>query len=183
MMNSLDGVKIAILLADGFEQVEMVKPREALQKQGAQTYLISNKTTVQGWNHADKADSFHVDVLLENAIPDDYDALILPGGVMNPDTLRTLPEAVEFTQKMDEQKKIIAAICHGPWLLINAQLVKEKHLTSWPSVKTDLMNAGAVWVDKPVVQDGNLITSRKPDDIPEFNKVIVEQLKQYKQRS
>ncbi|MCE0724177.1 MULTISPECIES: type 1 glutamine amidotransferase domain-containing protein [Legionella] len=182
-MNSLKGLKIAILLTDGFEQVEMVKPRSALQDQGAQTFLISNKSTVQGWNHADKADSFDVDVLLENANPNEFDALLLPGGVMNPDTLRTLPEAVAFTKKVNEQQKTIAAICHGPWLLINAMAVKDKRLTSWPSVKTDLINAGGVWVDQAVVKDGNLITSRKPDDIPEFNQAIIEQLSDYKAKA
>ncbi|HHF7376056.1 type 1 glutamine amidotransferase domain-containing protein [Legionella bozemanae] len=182
-MNSLNGLKIAILLTDGFEQVEMVKPRKALQDQGAQTFLISNKSTVQGWNHADKGDSFDVDVLLENANPNEFDALLLPGGVMNPDTLRTLPEAVEFTKKFNEQQKTIAAICHGPWLLINAMAVKYKRLTSWPSVKTDLINAGGIWVDQAVVKDGNLITSRKPDDIPEFNKAIIEQLSEHKTKA
>ncbi|QMT59789.1 type 1 glutamine amidotransferase domain-containing protein [Legionella sp. PC997] len=175
-MNSLNGLKVAILLTDGFEQVEMVEPRNALQAQGAQTFLISNKSKVQGWNHSDKGDSFEVDILLENANPNDFDALVLPGGVMNPDTLRTLPEAVEFTKKINIQQKTIAAICHGPWLLINAMAVKYKRLTSWPSVKIDLINAGGIWVDEAVVKDGNLITSRKPDDIPEFNKALIEHL-------
>ncbi|KGP64111.1 glutamine amidotransferase [Legionella norrlandica] len=179
-MNPLDGLKIAILLTDGFEQVEMVKPREALQSQGAQTFLISNKSTVQGWNHAEKADSFNVDVLLENAKPNEFDALLLPGGVMNPDALRLLPKAVEFTKKINEQQKTIAAICHGPWLLINAEVAKGKRLTSWPSVKIDLINAGGIWIDQAVVKDGNLITSRKPGDISEFNKAIIEQLSDYK---
>ncbi|MCW8418212.1 type 1 glutamine amidotransferase [Fluoribacter dumoffii] len=178
-MNSLNGFKVAILLTDGFEQVEMVKPRKALDDEGAQTFLISNKSKVQGWNHADKADSFDVDVLLEHADPKEFDALLLPGGVMNPDTLRMLPKAVEFTKKINEQQKPIAAICHGPWLLINAQAVKDRRITSWPSVKTDLINAGGVWVDQPVVQDGNLITSRKPDDIPEFNKALIKQFSDF----
>lgn len=182
-MNSINGLKIAILLTDGFEQVEMEQPCDALQNQGAQTFLISNKSTVQGWNHADKADSFNVDVLLENANPDEFDALLLPGGVMNPDTLRTLPEAVEFTKKMNAQQKTIAAICHGPWLLINAQMVKDRYLTSWPSVKIDLINAGGKWIDQPVVKDKNLITSRKPEDIPEFNKALIEQLHEYKTKA
>jgi protease I len=181
-MNSLNGLKVAILLTDGFEQVEMVKPRDALQDQGAQTFLISNKSTVQGWNHEDKANSFDVDVLLEHANPNEFDALLLPGGVRNPDTLRTLSEAVEFAKKINEQQKIIAAICHGPWLLINAQAVKYKHVTSWPSVKADLINAGGIWVDQPVVKDGNLITSRNPDDISEFNKAIIEHLRDYKSK-
>lgn len=179
-MSSLDGIKIAILVANGFEQVEMVKPREALKNEGAETFLISNTSSVQGWNHADKADSFIVDILLKNANPDEFDALLIPGGVMNPDTLRTLPEAVEFTKKIHEKRKTIATICHGPWLLINAQIVKNKRLTSWPSVKTDLINAGGIWMDQAVVQDRNLITSRNPGDITEFNKAILEQLKNYK---
>jgi protease I len=179
-MNLLNGLKIAILLTDGFEQVEMVKPREALQNLGAETFLISNKSTVQGWNHADKADSFTVDILLEKANPNEFDALLLPGGVMNPDTLRTLPKAVEFVKKINEQQKTIAAICHAPWLLINAEVVKDKRLTSWLSLKTDLINAGGAWVDQPVVQDGNLITSRNPGDILEFNEAIIEQLSNYK---
>lgn len=179
-MSLLNGLKIAILLTDGFEQVEMVKPREALQNLGAQTFLISNKSKIQGWNHADKADSFTVDILLEEAKPNEFDALLLPGGVMNPDTLRTLPDAVEFVKQINEQQKTIAAICHAPWILINAQIVKDKHLTSWLSLKTDLINAGGIWVDQPVVKDGHLITSRKPDDILEFNKAIIEQLRNYK---
>jgi protease I len=179
-MSALNGLKVAILLTDGFEQVEMVKPREALQEKGAQTFLVSNKSTVQGWNHADKADSFEVDVLLEQANPDEFDALLLPGGVMNPDTLRILPEAIEFTKKINAQKKMIAAICHGPWLLINAGVAKGKQLTSWSSIKLDLMNAGAIWIDQSVVKDGSLITSRKPEDIPEFNKALVEYLNDYK---
>lgn len=179
-MNLLNGLKIAILLTDGFEQVEMVQPRNALQIEGAQTFLISNKSTVQGWNHADKADSFDVEVLLDHANPNEFDALIVPGGVMNPDTLRTLPTAIEFTKKINEQQKTIAAICHGPWLLINAGIAKNKQLTSCSSIKIDLMNAGGVWIDQPVVTDGNLITSRKPDDIPEFNKAIIQQLHEYK---
>jgi protease I len=179
-MNSLNGLKVAVLLTDGFEQIEMVKPCEALQNQGAKTILISNKERVQGWNHADKADFFNVDVLLDKANPNDFDALLLPGGVMNPDTLRTLPKAIEFTKKIHEQHKIIAAICHGPWLLINAQIVKGKQLTSWASVKCDLINAGGIWIDQPVVKDGTIITSRKPDDIPEFNKAIIEELQAYK---
>lgn len=175
-MNSLARFKIAILLTDGFEQVEMVEPRKTLQECGASIFLISNKKTVQGWNHADKADSYDVDILLEDANPDVFDALILPGGVMNPDTLRTLPDAVQFVKKINQQNKLIAAICHGPWLLINAEIVKGKHLTSWPSVKTDLINAGGIWEDKAVVIDGNLITSRKPDDIPAFNQAIITKL-------
>jgi protease I len=181
-MNAL-GFKIAILLTDGFEQVEMVKPKKALDEYGAQTFLISDKSRVQGWNHAKRGNYFDVDILLENANPQLFDMLLLPGGVMNPDTLRTLPKAVAFAKEMNKQKKTIAAICHGPWLLINAGVVKGKYLTSWSSLKTDLINAGAIWRDRPVVVDGNLITSRRPDDIPAFNQAIIEQLEQHHKKA
>lgn len=179
-MASLDGLKIAILLTDGFEQVEMVKPREALQSLGAQTFLISNKASVQGWNHTEKADFFKVDVFLENANPNEYDALLLPGGVRNPDTLRTIPDAINFIKKIHEHQKVIGAICHGPWLLINAKIVNARRLTSWPSIKIDLINAGGTWINRSVVQDRNIVTSRKPEDITEFNQVLIEQLMNYK---
>lgn len=175
-MNALKGLKIAILVADGFEQVEMVKPRNALQDQGAATTLISLKPTVQGHHHADKGDTFSVDLLLDRADPTHFDALLLPGGVLNPDTLRMETKAIDFIKKIHQQKKPIAAICHGPWLLINAGIAKNHHVTSWPSVKTDLINAGALWEDKAVVKDGLLITSRNPHDIPAFNKAIIELL-------
>jgi protease I len=173
-MNTLRGTKVAILVADGFEQVELVEPRNALEQAGASTYIVSpNERTVEGWNHFDKGDCFDVDVLLSKANADDFDALLLPGGVANPDTLRRLPEAVSFVQRMNALRKPIAAICHGPWLLINAEIVKGRLLTSWSSIKTDLINAGAKWVDKPTVFDGNLLTSRSPQDIPQFNEAMV----------
>ncbi len=173
MEKSLLGVKVAILVANGFEQVEMEKPRKALEEEGATTFLISpEKGSVRGWNHSEKGNNFSVDVPLNEANANDYDALLLPGGVMNPDHLRLLPEAVAFVKAMKD--KPIAAICHAPWLLINAQVARGKKLTSWLSLKDDLINAGADWIDEPVVRDGHLITSRKPDDIPQFNKAMIE---------
>lgn len=174
-MNTLRGTKVAILVADGFEQVEMVEPRNALEQAGASTYIVSpNEITVEGWNHFDKGERFDVDVVLSKANADDFDALLLPGGVANPDTLRLITEAVSFVQRMNEQRKPIAAICHGPWLLINAGAVQGRQLTSWSSIKTDLINAGAKWIDKPTVLDGNLLTSRNPKDIPQFNEAMIQ---------
>jgi protease I len=174
MTKRLDNLKVAIIVADGFEQVEMTKPREALEKAGAKTILISPKKTVKGCHHDKPGDEFPVDVLLDDANPQDYAALLLPGGVFNPDQLRLLPSAINFIRQIFTAGKPVAAICHGPWTLINAEVVKGKTLTSWPSIKIDLINAGANWVDKEVVRDGNLVTSRKPDDIPAFNQAIIE---------
>ena len=175
MARRLDGFTVAILVADGFEQVEMTQPRRALDDSGAKTILISpNVHKVQGWNHDDKADQFNVDVPLEKAHAKDYDALLLPGGVRNPDELRINPDAVEFVRGFIVAHKPIAAICHGPWTLINAKGVEGKTMTSWPSLQVDLMNAGAYWVDKEVVTDGLLVTSRKPADIPEFNAAMID---------
>ena len=176
MKNDLSGKKIAILVADGFEQVELEKPREALDDAGAETEIVSpSGDEVQGWNHDKKGDSFEVDVQLDDANPAVYDALLLPGGVMNPDTLRTLPAAVEFVKHFFEEGKPVAAICHGPQLLIEADVVRGKKLTSFESLKTDLRNAGAEWVDEPMVCDQGLVTSRKPDDIPQFNAKMIEE--------
>ena len=171
----LDGMKIAILVADGFEQVEMVTPRAALQDAGAVTKIVSPaKGTVQGWSHFDKADRFEVDVPLDGADPDDFDALLLPGGVANPDQLRMNDDAVEFVRAFFEDEKPVAVICHGPWTLIDAGVVEGRQITSWPSLRTDLANAGAQWVDQEVVVDGSLVSSRKPDDIPAFNRTMLE---------
>lgn len=168
-------VRVAILVEDGFEQVEMTQPRDALNHAGAQTAIVSpGKSTVRGWNHDTPADGFPVDVRLEEADMEDFDALLLPGGVQNPDKLRMNPKAVEFVKAFGESGKPIAAICHGPWTLIDAGLVDGKRMTSWPSLKTDLRNAGAEWVDEPVVEDELLVTSRKPDDIPQFNEAMIE---------
>jgi len=175
MANELNGKRVAILVTNGFEQVEMVKPRKALDEAGAKTDLISPmKGEVQGWNHEDKGDKFRVDVPLETADPENYDALLLPGGVMNPDRLRMNPRAVQFTRHFFDEGRPIAAICHGPWLLNEADVVRGRRVTSWPSLKTDLRNAGADWVDQEVITDNGLVTSRKPDDIPAFNRKMIE---------
>lgn len=175
-MNELKGMHVAILVANGFEQVEMTKPKEALEHAGAKTEIISPaKGEVQGWNHQDKGDKFRVDSDLNSARADDYDALLLPGGVMNPDQLRTLPQAVQFVKRFFQAGKPVAAICHGPWLLAEAGVIQGRRLTSWPSIKTDLINAGAHWSDDQVIVDNGLITSRKPDDIPAFNKMMIQE--------
>jgi protease I len=174
MQNKLAGKRVAILVADGFEQVEMTEPRRALEDAGAETDLISpSKGQVQGWKHQDKADRFPVDVDLDAADAERYDALLLPGGVANPDKLRTIPKAVQFVSSFFDDRKPVAAICHGPWLLVEANVVQGRRVTSWPSLRTDLRNAGAQWSDQPVVEDDGLITSRKPDDIPAFNEAVV----------
>jgi protease I len=176
MTNSLSDRKIAILATDGFEQVELTQPKQALEAAGAQVHIISPKSgSIEGWNHFDKGDQFPVDVPLEQANPNDYDALMLPGGVANPDQLRTQPQAVQFVKAFFEAGKPVAAICHGPWTLIEAAVVKGRTITSWPSLKTDLTNAGATWVDQEVVVDRGLVTSRNPKDIPAFNRKMVEE--------
>lgn len=171
----LKGKKVAILVADGFEQIELTEPKKALEDAGAMTEIVSpSEPEVQGWNHDEKADSFSVDMPLSRARSDDYDALLLPGGVRNPDQLRTMIRAVEFIDGFFATGKPVAAICHAPWTLIDSEKVKGRTLTSWPSLKSDLINAGAHWVDRDVVVDDGLITSRKPDDIPAFNKKMIE---------
>lgn len=175
-MGKLDGKKVAILVANGFEQVEMTKPREALQQEGAETRVVSIKSgKVQGVNHDEKGDQFDVDLTLDEAKAEDFDALLIPGGLMNPDELRGTPKAVEFTKKFFTSHKPVAAICHGPWVLIEAGVVKGRKLTSWENIQTDVKNAGGNWVDEEVVVDNGLVTSRKPDDIPAFNKKMVEE--------
>lgn len=172
----LSGMKVAILVADGFEQVELTKPKKALDEAGAETLIVSPaKGHVQGWKHFDKADKFPVDVPLDEADAQSFDALLLPGGVANPDQLRTLPHAVAFVRAFFDSGKRIAAICHGPWTLIEADVVKGRTITSWPSLKTDLKNAGAHWVDREVVVDAGLVSSRKPEDIPAFNRRMLEE--------
>ena len=174
--HDLTGKKVAILATDGFEQAELVQPREALQKAGVRADIVSpNEGTIQGWAEKDFGDTFDVDVPLKKAKADDYDALLLPGGVMNPDTLRTIPQAVEFVRKFFDAGKPVAAICHGPQMLIEADVVRGRKLTSFPSLKTDLKNAGAEWVDETVVVDQGLVTSRRPADIPAFNKKMLEE--------
>jgi len=179
MEKKLNGKKVAILVADGFEQVELTEPKKALEEAGALTEIVSPADNeVQGWNHDDKADLFHVDMPLKIARSDDYDALLLPGGVRNPDQLRMMMRAVEFIDGFFATGKPVAAICHAPWTLIDSEKVKGKTITSWPSLKSDLINAGARWVDKEVVVDNGLITSRKPADIPAFNKKMIEEFAQ-----
>lgn len=161
--------KVAILVANGFEEPEMVVPREVLDKAGVQTWLISQEMNVRAWNHGNWSNSYPVDIALEAADEDDYDALLLPGGVISADALRLSDHAVQFVHAMVKAQKPIAVICHGAWILINAQAVKGKTLTSWPSLRIDLENAGATWVDQEVVVDGLLVSSRMPHDLPAFN--------------
>jgi protease I len=172
---NLKGKKIAILATDGFEQSELMEPRKALDAAGAQTEVVSpNSGMIKGWSHTDWGQSVKVDKTLENANADEYDALVLPGGVFNPDQLRMNPKAVDFVRQFVSAGKTIAAICHGPWTLLETGALSGKKVTSWPSLKTDLKNAGAHWVDQEVVTDGQFITSRRPDDIPAFNRALIE---------
>jgi protease I len=174
---TLNGKKVAILVAEGFEQSEMVEPRRALEQAGAQTSLVSPAgEEVQAWQHFEKGERFNVDVPLEEASPDDYDALLLPGGVANPDQLRTNAKAVQFVRRFAESGKPRGVICHGPWTLIEAGVVKGRTMTSWPSLRTDLVNAGAQWVDQEVVVDRGLVSSRKPADIPAFSRKLIEEI-------
>ena len=183
MIKRLEGKKVAILVADGFEQVELTGPKEALEAAGAQTEIVSPaKDEVQGWNHDEKADVFAVDMPLDRARSDDYDALLLPGGVRNPDQLRQLTRALEFVDGFFATGKPVAAICHASWTLIEAGVVDGRKITSWPSLKTDLRNAGAEWVDREVVVDHGLVSSRKPADIPAFNKKMIEEFANGKRR-
>ena len=175
MTDRLKDVKIAFLATDMFEQVELSGPWEALKAAGAQPELVSLKSgEIQGFNHFDKADRFKVDRTVEKAEASDYDALVLPGGVGNPDALRMDENAVRFVREFFEQDKPVGAICHAPWLLIEAGVVRDRTVTSWPSLTTDLENAGAHRVDRAVIVDGGLVTSRKPDDIPAFNEKLIE---------
>jgi protease I len=177
MQQNLKGKRVAILATDGFEQVELTEPKKALEQAGAVTEVIAPKSgEIRGWKTKDWGDNVKVDKTLSNAKPEDYDALVLPGGVANPDHLRMDEKAVQFVKQFAQSGKPVAAICHGPWTLIEAGVVKGHTLTSWPSLKTDLKNAGANWVDKEVVLDGNFITSRKPDDLPAFNKKVIEEI-------
>ena len=174
--NKLAGKKVAILVTNGFEQVEMTSPRDALKAAGADTKIVSIKPgKIQGWKHFDKADTFDVDLTASAAKADDFDALLLPGGVANPDQLRANQDAVKFVKDFVQAGKPIAAICHGPWTLIEADAVNGRRVTSWPSLKTDLKNAGAQWSDEKVVTDQGLVTSRKPDDLPDFNAKMIEE--------
>jgi protease I len=173
-MENLKGVKVAILVTDGFEQVELTEPRKALDQAGAETSIVSPKTgQVRGWKFTDWGDDFPVDAALDQARPEEFDALLLPGGVMNPDSLRIQPKAVDFIKSFFDAGKPVAAICHGPWTVIEAGAARGRRIAAWPSLKTDLRNAGAEWIDEEVVVDKKLVSSRKPDDIPAFNRETI----------
>jgi len=176
-MADLQGKRIAFLATDMVEQVELTEPWKAVEEAGGRPELISLEDgEIQGFNHYDKADTFEVDRTVEEASTDEYDGLVLPGGVGNPDTLRTDEKAVAFVREFVESGKPVAVICHGPWTLVEADVVRGRTLTSWPSVQTDIKNAGGHWLDEEVVQDGNLTTSRKPDDLPAFCQTLVEEI-------
>ena len=176
MSNQLEGKKIAFLATDGFEQVELTHPWKAIKSAGATVELVSLESgKIQGFNHLDKADQFEVDKPLSAANPSDYAGLVLPGGVANPDSLRTYSEAVNFVKAFVEQSKPVAAICHGPWTLVEADVVKGRTLTSFPSIQTDIRNAGGTWVDETVHVDQGIITSRNPDDLEAFSKTAIEE--------
>lgn len=174
-VQELEGIKVAILATDGFEQVELVEPRKALDNAGARTSVVSPKDDkIRGWKFTEWGDEIKVDIPLKEAHAEQFDALLLPGGVINPDKLRMIPEAVDFVRSFFQADKPVAAICHGPWTIVEAGQARGKRITSWPSLKTDLKNAGAEWVDEPVVIDRNLVSSRKPDDIPQFSKGMID---------
>ncbi len=176
---ALSGKRVAVLMTDGVEQIEYTSPRSFLEQHGATVTLVSPKgkgEQVQGFNHADKGDSFAVEMQVRDATPAQFDALVLPGGVSNPDQLRLSKESIDFIRNFAAEDRVIAAICHGAWPLIDAGVANASHMTSWPSLQQDLRNAGAEWTDDEVVIDGRLITSRKPDDLPAFNNAIKQAL-------
>ena len=174
-MQSLQGIKVAILVTDGFEQDELIKPRKALDDAGAHTEVVSPKDdTARGWKSTEWGESVKVDRRLNDVQPNEFDALLLPGGVMNPDKLRMDPKAVAFVKSFFDAGKPVAAICHGPWTIIEAGAARGRKISSWPSLKTDLRDAGAEWVDSEALVDGNLVTARKPDDIPAFNRAMLD---------
>jgi protease I len=188
MADELRGTKVAFVATDGVEQVELTEPWKAVEHAGGRPRLVSMKPgTIQGYNHLDKADTFPVDVAVVQANFDDYDALVLPGGVANPDRLRTDPATVSFIGRFAQTGKPIAVICHGPWTLVEADVVRGRVLTSWPSLQTDLRNAGAEWRDEEVIvcdhEPGVIVSSRKPDDIPAFNAALIERFAPVPQRS
>jgi protease I len=175
MASSLKGKTVAILATDGFEQSELMKPRQALEAAGAKTQVVSPADgKIKGWDKKDWGEEVKVDVPLKSADASQFDALLLPGGVMNPDRLRMDPDAVKFVKAFIDERKPVAAICHGPWMLVETGAVKGRTVTSWPSLKTDIRNAGGTWVDEEVTVDNGLVTSRKPDDIPAFNREMIE---------
>ncbi|MGE5361345.1 MAG: type 1 glutamine amidotransferase domain-containing protein [Bacteroidales bacterium] len=176
MGDQLKGKRVAALVADGFEQAELFEPKKALEEAGAKVDIVSPQASqVRGWNHTDWGKDAAVDRPLGEARPDDYDGLLLPGGVMNPDHLRMNRKAVDFVREFFDAGKPIAVICHGPWTLVEAGVVRGIKMTSWPSLQTDLRNAGADWVDQQVVTDRGIVSSRKPDDIPAFNRKMIEE--------
>lgn len=176
MPQQLNGVRVAAIVTHGFEQVELTDPKRALEEAGARVDVIAPEAgTVRGWNHKEWGEQIHVDRTLDDARQEDYDAVLLPGGVMSPDKLRMNPKAVGFVREAYLAGKPISAICHGPWTLIDAGIVRGRRLTSYPSLKADLVNAGANWVDEEVVTDSGLVTSRNPDDIPAFNRKTIEE--------
>jgi protease I len=174
MSDTLQGKTVAILATDGFEQSELLKPKQALEDAGAKTQVVSPaEKKIKGWEHKNWGQEVAVDVPLKSADPSQYDALLLPGGVMNPDQLRMIPEAVNFVKHFVDQGKPVAAICHGPWMLVETGAVRGRTVTSWPSLKTDIQNAGGTWVDEEVIESNGVVTSRKPDDIPAFNREMI----------
>lgn len=174
MSNKLNGKKVAILVRDGFEQIELTDPKEKMEEEGAETFIISpSGDKVRGWKHTEWGDEFDVDEKLENANPDNYDALLLPGGVMNPDKLRRNTDAQNFVRSFFDSNKPVAAICHAGWMLVDTGIAKGRKLTSYHTIQTDMKNAGANWVDQEVVVDGNLVTSRNPRDLPAFNRETI----------
>jgi len=176
---NLHGMRVAILVTEGFEQAEFTEPKQALEKQGVVTRVISQKPgKVQGFKHLEKGDQFDVDLTFDEAKPDDFDGVLLPGGVANGDQMRIIPEAQRFVQQMDEAGKPIFVICHGGWVLVSAGLVDGREMTSWPTLRDDIRNAGGNWVDQEVVVDGNWVSSRKPADIPAFNQKMIDMLHQ-----
>src|SRR6202161_354800 len=176
MPNNLIGKTIAILATDGFEQSELTKPKKALEEAGASTQVVApteKDKKIKGWDHKDWGEEVTVDESLKSASADQYDALLLPGGVMNPDQLRMNPDAVRFVKDSSDHGKPVAALCHGPWMLVETGSVRGRTVTSWPSLKTDIRNAGGTWVDEEVVESNGVVTSRKPDDIPAFNREMI----------
>ncbi|MFZ0972746.1 MAG: type 1 glutamine amidotransferase domain-containing protein [Solirubrobacteraceae bacterium] len=183
MADELKGKRVAFLFTDGAEQVEVTEPLEAIRKAGAETDIVSlEKGEVEMWKHFDKGDKMTAEVAVADADPSDYDGLVLPGGVANPDQLRLNKDAVKFVRAFFEQDKPVGVICHGPWMLVETGVAKGRKVTSWPSLQTDLRNAGADWVDEEVVVDSGLVTSRKPDDLPAFCAKIVEEFAEGKHK-
>jgi len=181
---TLNGKRVAILATDGVEQAELLQPKQALEGAGAQTQVVApSGNQIKAWDHTNWGQSIPVDLPLKQAKPTDFDALLLPGGVMNPDRLRMDPNAVEFVGAFFKAGKPVAAICHGPWLLVETGVVKGRTVTSWPSLQTDIRNAGGTWVDQEVVTDHGLVTSRKPDDIPAFNRKMIEEFAEGKHQA